>query len=179
MADTLQQFAGKMDKLGARQASVAKDGAKAAAKIVESTVLPLLAEASGGDLVLNRVNDGKGAKIGVVQKTVDNGVLVKAVGPVQLIENRLHEHVIGPRGVNVPKGTRRSRAGRQKAVDRGTAIYGQHDVLHFGDVFARWVLNPGVAVNKHPWARGVEAATPLVPAVFDKVEKAVLLEVFK
>lgn len=172
------ELANKLDRAAAKQSNVSRDGSKAGAKLVKDAVLVLMAQASGGDLVLNRVGDGKGARIGVTTKPVANGVLVKATGPAQLVENRLRPHLEGPRGVGVRKG-RRSRAGRLKAVDSGTAVYGPGDVLHFGDVFARYVAHPGVPVNKHPWEKGTKAAAPKVPAAFQKAEHAALLEVFR
>ncbi len=173
------ELAGKVEKFATSIPNANKKALEAAALTFKATVSAEEAKASGGDLILGRVNNGKGARIGVNYKVSGSTAVVKATGPVQLVENRIHEHVIGPRGVGVQKGHRKSRAGRTKAVDAGAAIYGVHDVLKVGEGFARWVSHPGVAVGKHPWAKGVAAATPKTMPEFAKTYHAALLGAFR
>ncbi len=174
------ELASKIERAAATLPNANRKALEAAALTFKATVTAEESRAAGGDLVLGRVNNGKGARIGVNYKLRESSAIVKATGPVQLVENRLHPHLEVPRGVGVGKGHRRTRAGRTKAVDEGAGVFAKGDVLHFGtNGFYRWVNHPGVPVNKHPWAKGVAAATPKTMPEFQKAYHGALLSVFR
>ncbi len=175
----VQQFVEKIEKVPAEFAKANRTGNKASALLVQKSTLGLMAKASGGDLVLNHV--GKGAPIGVTIKSEGDGLLVKATGPVQLVENRIREHLVVPKHTGVARGSgfRRSRKGRSEAVDNGSGIYGPRDVLNLGGGrYVRWVSVPAHN-GKHPWRKGVDAVKGLTPAEYQKAYHAALLGVFR
>lgn len=81
----------------------------------------------------------KGARIGVRYDAKSDSATVRATGPFHLLERDTAAHPIGPK--------------------RGKALH-----LANGNIVARVAEHPGTH-GKHPFERGVEAATPLVPKV--------------
>ena len=180
------QLAGKLDGFARAVPDANRKATLEAADLVKTAVLGRMRAASGGDLKLSGVGK-KGARIGVrydINGSISANALVKATGPVQLVENRTHAHVIGPKGVK--GGTRakngsRNRTGmsrRQRAIDEGTAIYGKSQVLAFNGIVRRYAYHPGTA-GKHPWAKGVKESAPKTPAVFERAYHDALLRSFR
>lgn len=180
------QLVGKIDQFATMVPKANRKATLEAADLVKRATLGKMRVASGGDLKLSGVGK-KGAKIGVrydIQGEISANAVVRATGPVQLVENRTHAHVIGPKGVKggkrLKKGTR-NRTGmsqRQRAIDEGTAIYGKSQVLAFNGIVRRYAYHPGTA-GQHPWAKGVKEATPKTPAVFERAYHDALLKSFR
>lgn len=180
------QLVGKIDQFAQAVPAANRKATLQAAMVVKKSTLDRMRVASGGDLKLSGVGK-KGARIGVrydINGQVSANALVKATGPVQLVENRTHAHVIGPKGVKGGKrlknGTR-NRTGmsqRQRAIDEGTAVYKRGQVLFFGGRFSAYAYHPGTA-GKHPWAKGIKEATPKTPKVYQDAYHRALTEAFR
>ncbi len=183
---TPAQLLAKMDKFAGAAPKANRAATLQAADLVKTATLAHLRTATGGDLILSGVGK-KGAKLGVrynIQGDISANAVVRATGPVQIVENRTHAHVIGPKGLKGGKRAKRGAANRtgmgqrQRAIDEGTAIYGRGDVLKIGDRYVRYAYHPGTA-GKHPWEKGVKEATPKTSAVFQRAYHAALAEAFR
>lgn len=136
------ELAAKLFKAGAGIDKASRDGLAKSALLVKSSVVAEL----GGVTRLRGVGK-KGSRIGVRYDLRGDGATqhaeVKATGPFQLIERDTSPHEIGP------KGKKRGRNGQSavRLADGG---------------FRRRVHHPGTT-GKHPFARGVARAAPLVP----------------
>lgn len=182
------QLASKLDGFARTVPDANLAATKAAAQLVKDATLQRARTASGGDLKLSKV--GKtGGRLNVhyrVDGKVSANAVVRAVGPWQLVENRVRPHLIGPK--RVKGGTRLKRGAvnrtgmkrRERAIDEGTAIYGTRDVLSFGNgQFARYAPHPGVPVGKKPWAKGIAEAKPKTAAVFQDGYHRALIKSFR
>lgn len=134
-----------------------RQGARAAAQIVKTSVLAELERVAPG-LRMSGLR-GKSKKIGVryidgVNAEGRATVLVVATGAVQLLERDTKAHDIYPRGYAAK--TARGRASGKKAL-AGVAG-GSHQ---FGPV--AHVHDPGTH-GQHPFEKGVDAARPLTGA---------------
>lgn len=142
----------------------------AAARSAKSIHMAELRSATGGDLHMSGVGV-KGAKVGVryfPPKGEHSDTLIKATGPVHLLEHVSQAHPIFPRGVGRAKG--RSRVAQREAKQ---ALYN----ALFGGTYSGvkplrtpWgprmrVNHPGVANPKKPWAKGAARAKPMITNV--------------
>lgn len=176
---SFQELAGKIEKAADYFPAANRAATKGAAEVVKTSVMAEEAAATKGSMLLRNV--GKGARVGVSYKldgTDPASALVKATGPVKLLEDKIADHLIAPKGVKVSKG-RNSRRNRLKAVGAGTAAYGPQDVLKIGTGYARYAMWKSHSGGKHPWAKGVAAAVPLTPKKFETEYHSAMLRVFR
>lgn len=153
-----EQLVGKLADFRNNLVVAQRDGVRAAALLVTTSVRTELrgAAPSGRLSGVGR----RGAKISVgfdaPKATVNPQALVRMRGPAHLIENPTRPHAIRPR--------RRSR-GRQEAA-RALTVRGVG--------MRASVQHPGTR-GKHPWARGVKAAEPMVlPTIEGHVHAALV-----
>jgi hypothetical protein len=108
---------------------------------------------------------GKGAKLGV-RYTLSGGEVspsakLKATGPWQLIEENTSPHIIRPKRRSKSKG--RGAKGAIVIPGIGARAYAHH---------------PGTK-GKHPWAKGVEKAEPLVAKEMSKTMANIATAAFR
>ncbi len=146
MTLTIKDVPARMAKVAAAVTKGNRATVEAAALKTKTTI------ASGAPDRLRNVGK-KGAKLGVRYTIRGEGsnvsALVKATGPWPLIEENIPAHLIGPK-----KKKRGARSGRGGGV-----------VVN-GGVF-RLVHHPGTK-GKHPWAKGVTKAEPVVAKEMSK-----------
>lgn len=160
----------------------------AGALVVKEAVVPLMAAATGGDLILSRVGR-KGARVGVNYKVTpgDNATaIVRAFGPAHLIERDTKPHFIASK--RAFKGRKTTRKERQDIV----AFLGSLNALtganggKLSGVGARVLFNgqwvtltkPVSSKGKHPFERGVRIAEPKIHNVFAAVHRTELARRF-
>lgn len=129
-------FAGQLQK--AQRASMGKVGLH-----VKTVTLASLRVTVGPELRMSGIGK-KGAKVGVsydVKGYKNPSVLVRALGPVHLVERSTKPH-------RIPKQNRRK---KKYAVVPGVGVreHANHPGTH----------------GKRPWGRGVDAALPAVPRI--------------
>lgn len=121
------------------------NAAAAAAKTIH---LAEIRRASGGDLRLSGVG-AKGAPVNVryqaIASSQDAAAMVRAVGPLHLLERPIKPHVILPR----------SRRGRVGVL---ATPYGPR----------RRVQHPGVSSPRRPWAIGFVRAKPAITKIIQR-----------
>lgn len=139
VAHAVQSRMAKLTKeIGAARRTAVERGAFSAKREILAEV-----RAATGDLRMSGVG-AKGAKVGVgydIKGTDNPTALVKARGPVHLMENPVKPHAITPK--------KRGRTKRKKAV-----------VTPYGPRAS--VQHPGVKNPKKPWSKGVKRAEPHV-----------------
>jgi hypothetical protein len=180
------QLQAKFDKLAGTIPAMQKAAANQSALLVKTVALEHLGTAVGSDLVMSGA--GKNAKLGVRYDVGQKGqaetsAFIKATGPWQLIESRNRPHLIGPknaRGVSARgRAVRVSRTKRLAAIDSGTAMYRQGDVLHFANgSYRRWSAHPGTK-GKYPWRNAIRQVEPRVPPVWERAYHGAIAEVFR
>lgn len=174
------ELAGKLGRCAALYSRMDSTTVHEAAKVTEATIK------AGSPSSLRGV--GKGAKLDVKSTFGAYGdgskALVFAVGPWQLIERDTHAHIITPkgaRGLGAGKGSRAKAASSLLGVApslSGLKIgFGKGAVLKLGDRFAAYVHHPGTK-GKHPFAKGVAEAIPIVDRVFENQSTIPLRTVF-
>lgn len=131
-----------------------------------------LRKATGGDLRMSGVGSEPGAKVGARYDVLsgDKGAVVKATGPVHLLEHPSKAHTI------IPKQVGRGSKGRGSKRANKQALY---DAL-FGSKYAGakplktpWgpryrVEHPGVRNPKKPWQRGFRRAAPVIKRTVER-----------
>lgn len=185
MAKTPEQFARQMATLGARMERNVADSVGKAAQVVKGSVEAQMRGAVGADLRMSGVGRG-GAKIGVRYDVKGSGnptALLRATGPVQLVERDTSPHTILPRSIGRAQG--RSKAARRAAKqDLYSALFGSSvgagaTPLKIGsDRFAFRVSHPGTT-GKHPFEKGVDRATPAAQKILARACTKSLAEVFR
>ena len=163
-------------KVAKQMAKVAAEVKKAESVAVKNAALEAkkihLAEiraASGGDLHLSGVGKS-GARLGVSFSVKgagkDTTALVRATGPLHLLEHKSRSHTILPRGVGRARG-RGAAARRAAKQDLYSALFGGGGFsgatplnTPFGPRFR--VNHPGVQNPRRPWKRGAVKAVPMV-----------------
>lgn len=123
------------------------DAVKRSAEKGKAAQLAVMRSDSGGDLKLSGV--GRGARVGVNYRVTSSGLsasaLMKATGPVQLIDGPTSSHLIRPR--------------------RGV---GRKAVLNIPGVgFRRSARHPGTS-GKGTWTRGCALARPVIAVEMKK-----------
>jgi hypothetical protein len=168
-----RQMAGGLD--GAMQAAT-----KAAAFDVTSAARDAIRSDSGGDSVLSGVGK-RGTKVGarfdMVGPRLDEA-LVRATGPMQIIENDTDQHQQIPSGIGRARRQSRRAAKQQlyEALFGSSGFAGTKPLAAPGGPFYR-VNHPGTR-GKHTWARAIEKAKPKVPQVYQKALNAHLRKFF-
>lgn len=173
---TLGEFAMNMAFLASDMDRMTTDATKSAALTVTREVRAAIARDSGGDSKLSGVPGRVGASF-----TVGGGghptALIKASGPMQLIESDTQSHTILAKGVGRTKG--RSKAARQQAKQSlydalfGSTGYSGARPLRtpYGPRFK--VTHPGTT-GKKTWSKAVDGVIGDVPDIYmDGLRKAV------
>ena len=179
MASPSKQVNARMHKLSAEVGRAEKQSQINAAKAAKAVHLAALRAASGGDLKLSGV--GKtGAKIGVRYEAhrSGHGVVVRATGPLQFLENKSKAHTILPQSITRGGRTKLGRrAAQQRTYDAlfGGSYSGARPVRLKDGNFRFGVSHPGVQNPKQPWAKSKakaqSAATKRVRATYSDAFK--------
>lgn len=149
MSKNLAQFTHRLD-LAAKGISEAEvNGVNKVAFAMKTSVLGLMAEATGGDLRLSGVGRKGGAKIGASYKAasarINSHALLFATGPAHLVERDTRVHSVGTGGK------------RRKS-----------DVIVMQLPNGDWATGPwftGGSKGQKPFERGIEAVEPFVAQI--------------
>lgn len=144
---TLPGFVAKTNKMVGELQRLETNTVRIAALAVKSSVLEQLQVAGVKDGKLRGVGK-KGAAVGVSSTMAGNKALVKATGPLHLLERNTKAHRIGRR-------TRSATTGRSLVDRSGQDIKSVLVIPGVG--FRAWANHPGTK-GKHPWEKGVEAS---------------------
>lgn len=157
----------RMSKLSAELGAATRTAVERGAFEAKRTIAAEIRRASGGDNRLSKVGSQPGAKVGVrydIKGEINPTALVRATGPVHLLEHVSKAHLI------IPKKTGRGSKGRGSRRENKQALY---DAL-FGNQWAgvkplktpygpRFrVQHPGVKQPKKPFETGFKKAEPRV-----------------
>lgn len=115
--------------------------------------------AATGDGRLSGVGK-KGAKVGASYKMYVKGepyAVVRAKGPLHLIERDTSPHTIYPKGRTFEYATKGKRAGNVRRRGKGKA-------LKIGENFRAYAEHPGTR-GQHPFERGRDSAEPYVAQI--------------
>lgn len=144
---------------------VTRKGVEAGALLVTRSARTSIRAGSGGDSVLSNV--GRGARVGArydIQGRQNPTALVRATGPLRLLDNPTRPHRIGAK---VKKGrSQSSRAAFYNAIFGGGSGYGSAKPLRtpYGPRYS--VQHPGTRGKRTFW-KGVTAAKPFVRLEFN------------
>ena len=160
-AQKSQSFAVVGLPIGARQ------GVQKAALVATTAARASIAAGSGGDSALSNVGRQGGAKVGArfdVKGTQNPSALIRATGPLHLLDNPTKPHTIVPRGLKKGR-SRASRGDFYNALFGGGSGFGSAKPLRtpYGPRYR--VQHPGTRGKRTFW-RGIDAARPLVPLTF-------------
>lgn len=164
---TPREFTAKLGQLEGNIQRSTRAAALAGGRTVKAAVLAEMTKATGGDLRLSGVRSKRspaGAKIGATYDARSgNNVLVRATGPVQLVENDTPPHDIAPRG--------RTKTARGRARKGAKA-------LRIGRGFYASAKGTGGSKGRHPWRNGVDRSRPLVAREFKALEARAIKDTF-
>lgn len=186
MAVTPDQFARQMSTLANRMERNVAGSVGKAALVLKTSVQANLRTAVGSDLRMSGVGR-RGAKVGVrydVKGQRNPTALLRATGPVPLVERNTSPHTILPRGVGRVQGRRTKlarQAARQNLYDAlfaGTVGAGVRPLALGNGRFAYRVSHPGTR-GKQPFEKGIERATPAAQKILRNATTKSLAEVFK
>lgn len=144
MPRDLGSFAASMGRMPQLLNEAQATGVRKAALHTTQKVRAEIRSATGGSMRLSGVGK-RGAKVGArfdVKGSTNPTALIRANGPIQLIERDTSAHTILPRSGRRGKGRRRLRGAK---------------ALKIGGRFAASAQHPGTR-GKHPFAEGVDAA---------------------
>lgn len=148
---TFAEFANKCQKAAPNLREAQKRGLGAGAFVVKQTI-----QAQPGYANRLRGVGQKGAKLNVRYTVLDKAAVVFAVGPFHLLERDTKSHRIQPKA--------RRRGGKRAILTpAGPRAYANH---------------PGTR-GKHPFARGVDVARPLVGRAIHAEMSRGLVKAFK
>lgn len=141
-----QKVAMRMNRLVSEFTSAERTATRQAAMVAKEIQNAAIRSAVGADMRLSGVGP-RGARVGTRFNFIGNGdALVKATGPLHLVENPSKPHAI--------PGARRRRGPRRPLA----TPYGP-----------RWSVNhPGVRDPKQPWKKGSRAARLAVRKTMDR-----------
>lgn len=143
-----------------------KRGVQRSALEVTNTIRTEIRQVAGADMRLSGAGrGGKGAKVGArfdIKGVVNPTALVKANGPIQLIERDTQPHMIMARSRFVTRGGKRVRQGMKSAA--GKRLRGK-TALTIGGNLRRWAAHPGTK-GREPFTKGVEKAAPKTPLIY-------------
>lgn len=187
-------IAGRVLKLAKVVESGSVETVKAAAEAAKAEQLKRMRADSGGDLKLSGVNKAKGragnAKIGVsyrVRKAAGVGVdataMIRATGPLQIINNDTAGRVIRSAYSTNTRRTKRVKGGSSRGfvgpVLPGQFAGGRKAVLNIPGVgFRRSARHPGTK-GKDTWQVGRKAAEPKIRAQMSKRTTTTLAKAMK
>lgn len=188
MVDTLAAFESKMAGWQTSIEQAKRVGIFKAAAASKQVINAQIAKATGGDMRLsgtagsstkrasgNVVSSKSAPQLGAMYRTSGESAIVRAFGPVQLIEGDTKPHVIGSRHA----GSGKTRAARlADLADFGASRGGRKAVLHWGGFYAKYVNSPGTK-GKHPWEHGVQEAEPVIAKIMSDEQDKALRSVFR
>lgn len=177
---TPAELAGKFARFESELVAAQRKGVTAGSLLIATAVRKEVAVATRGRNRLSGVGRN-GAKVGVrydVRGTTNPVGLVRATGPLHLIESDTAAHMILPRGVGRAQGRSKAarRAAKQSLYD---ALFGAGGFSSATPLAMPWgprfrADHPGTK-GKHPWAKGVSRSERLVlPAVQRETHVALL-----
>lgn len=185
LGDSPSEFAAKMQKWALKINGAGRDGVYQGSLEAKRIFLASIAR-KAPSLRLRNVGK-KGAKLGVafdIKGTVNPTSLIRALGPMQIIEHRLSPHLIVPRGA---RGLGRSRTARQQGLashlDSGAkhANFGRRAFLVMPGSehgFAAYAKHPGVARAIGPWGLALPAVKTATLAAMTKAQHDAAASVF-
>lgn len=191
---TPKELARKLDRWADGIARQNRTAVEQAALAVKETTVPLIRQATGGDMRLSGVGRKGGAKIGVRYDVKGNEravAIVKATGPAHLAERDVKPHVVVSR--YAPKKFGRSRARRGASANAAAAFnalagrggasggfgWNRRAVIRFGNVVARYAINSGGSKGRKPYERGFSRGAEIAPKVYLKTQRQVGLGIFR
>lgn len=157
------EFTRRMSRLGSELQGATKDAVGKAALDLTQSARRNITVASGGDSRLSHVGK-RGAKVGArydVKGTQNPTALVRALGPLQIIERDTQAHDI----VAGRTRTGRVRRGGAKALN---TPHGPRASVH----------HPGTR-GKHPFGKAVDAYLPTAGLVFQREISAAMRRLFR
>jgi hypothetical protein len=134
------------------------------AAVYATTMIRNEIRSATGDMRLSGVGR-KGARVGArfdVKGTRNPTALIRATGPLHLIERDTGPHSIYPKGQTFAT-TRKGNVRR-----RGTSR-----ALKIGEGYAAYAEHPGTR-GKHPFQKGVAKAAPETPRIFQREVRAAI-----
>lgn len=174
-----RELAGKIERYAGSLDGASKQATLAAARAVKDSVMVRLGQATGGDFKLSGMG-GKG-RMGVrYDKTSgSNSVMVRATGPVHLVERDVRPHWIAPKEGGRKRHARARQAAFINAMTGAQILLVSKGVLRFSDgSFRRWAAKGGGSKGRHPWERGVEASKDDVGKLWRAAHTAELARAF-
>lgn len=144
----------------------ARGGVAKAALVATSAARASIAAGSGGDSVLSNVGRG-GAKVGArfdVKGTQNPSALIRATGPLHLLDNPTSPHVIVPRSLRKGR-SRSSRGDFYNALFGGGSGFGSAKPLRTPYGPRMRVQHPGTRGKRTFW-RAIDNVRPLIPITF-------------
>lgn len=142
----------------------------AAALEVTSVVRDAIRKDSGGDMVLS----GMAARVGArydVKGTTNPTALIRATGPLHILESDTSPHTIMPTGVGRAKGRSKAarRAAKQSLYDALFGNTGYAGVKPLSTPYGpKYRVNHPGTTGKRTWSRSLERAIPRVPEVYQR-----------
>jgi hypothetical protein len=160
LAKTVGQFAKEARGFSQTLEKVERESVRASALLVTTAVRRNIVAVSGGDFRLSGMGR-RGARVGArFDEKVTGGkasALVRATGPLQIVEGDTKPHSIGPK--------KRGPRGRRRALRIP------------GIGFRNVVKHPGTR-GKHPFERGVNESLPKVPAIVQRTVSQAMRKAF-
>lgn len=157
----------RMSKLATELSAANRTSVERGAFVAKQSIGAEIQRASGGDNRLSGVGSAPGAKVGVrydIKGTQNPTALVRAIGPVHLLEHTSKPHLI------IPKKTGRGAKGRGSRRENKQALYDALFGNQYTGVKPLWtpygpryrVQHPGVRNPSKPWEKGFRRAEPHV-----------------
>lgn len=176
-------FARRMERFGTATETAANKGTFEAALRAKEIWVASIARAAPS-MTLSGVGKS-GAKVGVtfnVKGTKNPTALVRATGPLHLLENDTSEHTIFARQVGRVQGRRtreNRRAAKQQLYD---TLFGGQTAGFLGNAGREFaasgvVHHPG-SRGKHPWSSAMPVVRAATPQVFVRAERGQMIRIF-
>lgn len=142
-----RELAGKMAK-AANELSTNAPAVGKLAMVAKGIMVASIGSAIGPDMKMSGVGKS-GAKVGVrydVKGRKNATALLRAVGPLHLVERGTKPHRIEPR------------------TDPGAVTVGRHRDKHGRQKYAAYIVHPGMH-GKYPWAKGELKVRRAIPPI--------------
>lgn len=140
-------------------------GVQKAALEAKTIINTEIRKVAGADMRLSGAGK-RGARVGArydIKGSTNPTALIRALGPIQLIERDTKPHLIAPRASFVTRGGVRVRQGRRSAA--GRRLRGGKTALTIGGNLRASAEHPGTK-GRHPFQRGAEKASKVTPEIF-------------
>lgn len=166
MAQPSVRVASQMASLVSNFTGADRSAVSEAGLLAKRIQIDELRKATGGDLRMSGVGSEPGAKVSARYDVLSGGkgVVVKARGPVHLLERPSKPHTIIPKQVG--RGARGRGAKRANKQALYNALFGSQYAgvkplkTPYGPRFR--VNHPGVKNPRKPWERGFKRAVPVI-----------------